>query len=219
MAIHLNSSTGELYLYGVVGFDSADDGSFNDSDVAESLDRLRGKRVKVYINSPGGGFSQGVAIYNLLKRHRAGVETIVDGLAGSIASIIFLAGSRRVMMANSKLMIHRAIAATSGNVGDFSKMADLLDQHDQVLLDIYAGYMVGKTRSEIAAMLEAETWLTPSEAYAMGLATDLTPATSKQTPKVAAWFQRPPSDLLEANGVVTPCLWDQRREFMRLRYR
>jgi ATP-dependent Clp protease protease subunit len=217
--LHLNSAAGELFAYGVVGFDSADDGSFNDTDIAEALSRIGNRRAKVYINSPGGSFSAGVAIYNLLRRHRAGVDTFVDGLAGSIASVIFLAGQRRTMMANSMLMIHRAIASTHGNVSDFSKMAATLDQHDEVLLDIYASFIEGKSRQEIAAMLDAETWLSPAEALALGLATDLTATASRQQPKIAAWFQRPPSDLLAANGVVTASLWDQRRQLMKLRYR
>jgi ATP-dependent Clp protease protease subunit len=62
--------------------------------------------INLYVNSPGGSVFEGIAIHNMLKRHKAKVNVHVDALAASIASVIAMAGDTIFMPKNSMLMIH-----------------------------------------------------------------------------------------------------------------
>ena len=64
--------------------------------------------INVHINSYGGHASEGIAIYNVLRGHKAKVTTICEGFACSAASVVFMAGSVRIMQPASLLMVHHA---------------------------------------------------------------------------------------------------------------
>ena len=71
--------------------------------------------ITVRINSMGGEVAEGVAIFNALRAHPARVTTVCDGMACSIASVIFMAGDERVMNEASLLMIHNAWTCRAGH--------------------------------------------------------------------------------------------------------
>jgi len=215
MAIHVRDA--ELHLYGLIGVDSLDEASFNAKDVAMALSEIGNRKAIIYINSPGGSVSDGLAIYNQLKRHKAGVDTHVDGLAASAASIVFLAGSRRTMARNSRLMIHRAHTLAVGNASDLQKTAQILSDHDSMLLDIYSDAMTTTPRAKIEAMLDAETWFDAKSAKEVGLATSIAFEPSSQVPALAAWFKNPPASLLALHNVKADA-WAARSRMMRLKY-
>ena len=128
--------------------------------------------INVYINSYGGSVSQGFAIYNLLKEHKAKITTYCSGFACSIASIIFLAGDERVMQDASLLMIHNPFCMAVGNASELRKQADDLDKMAQVSVDIYCK-ATGLSEEVIKEMMDKETWITSKEAYELGFATSL----------------------------------------------
>lgn len=128
------------------------------------------KTLNVYINSPGGDVFEGVAIYNMLKRHKAHVNIHVDGLAASIASVIAMAGDTITMPSNAMLMIHNAWLYTAGNSKDLREAADMLDKVDTSIRQSYinkAGDKIGE--DDLITLMEAETWLTAQEAFDYGL--------------------------------------------------
>jgi len=128
------------------------------------------KTLNVYINSPGGDVFEGVAIYNMLKRHRAHVNVHVDGLAASIASVIAMAGDSIIMPSNAMMMIHNAWMWTAGNAKDLREAAGMLDKVDTSIRQSYLVKTGDKlSEDDLITLMEAETWLTAQEAYDYGL--------------------------------------------------
>ena len=131
------------------------------------------KNINVYINSYGGEVSEGLAIYNALKRHKAKVTTYCDGFACSIASVIFMAGDERIMSTASLLMIHNAwMEYVSGNANQLRKQADDLDVITQASINAYMS-CVNIKEEELKAMLDSEKWLEYKEALEKGFATSV----------------------------------------------
>lgn len=126
--------------------------------------------INVYINSYGGEVAEGLAIYNALRRHKAKVRTFCDGFACSIASVIFMAGDERIMNEASLLMIHNAWTWASGNAAELRKQAEDLDKITQASVEAYKAHSSLK-EEEIKALMDAETWILPSEALDCGFAT------------------------------------------------
>lgn len=126
--------------------------------------------LEVHINSGGGDVFDGLAIKNALESHQGPVTTIVDGIAASIASVIAMAGTNRVMMPGSMLMIHDALSYAGGNAAELTKMAQTLDEVSDNLAGVYARAAGGLPEQWRAAMKE-ETWYTADQAVAAGLAT------------------------------------------------
>ncbi|BAU27626.1 ATP-dependent Clp protease protease subunit [Aneurinibacillus soli] len=128
------------------------------------------KTLNVYVNSPGGDVFEGVAIYNMLKRHKAHVNVHVDGLAASIASVIAMAGDTIYMPSNAMLMIHNAWMYTAGDSNALREAADMLDKVNTSLRQSYLD-KAGDALSEedLTTLMDNETWLTAQEAFDYGL--------------------------------------------------
>jgi len=145
-------------------------GGFSAIAMSEALKNAGGKDVTVRINSPGGLISEGVAIYNQLKSYARKVRVVVDGMAGSIASVIALAGSEIIMGDGSMMFIHMPLMGmTWGNAEQLRKQADDLDKFGETLIDIYEK-RTGMSREDILAMMKSERYLTPREAVDMKFA-------------------------------------------------
>lgn len=126
--------------------------------------------IEVHINSYGGEVAEGLAIYNALRGHTARVKTVCDGLACSIASVIFMAGDERVMRKASLLMIHNAWAYGEGNAAELRKQADDLDAITEASKVAYLS-RISIDADELTALMDAETWIAPERAVEMGFAT------------------------------------------------
>lgn len=134
------------------------------ADVLEALNGLTGD-LDIYINSGGGSVFSGMSIYNILSRYKGNKTVYVDGLAGSIASVIAMAGDKIVMPKNSFLMIHKPLCEVGGNANDFRKMADTLDTIEQGIINVYATKLKdGVNIDDIKEMVNNETWLTGEQA-------------------------------------------------------
>lgn len=198
------ADTSEIFLEGVVGADWTGEG-ITTAGVADALKHMKG-RATIRINSPGGSADEGMAIYNLLRRHAGGVDTHNEALAASAASIIFLAGDRRTMERGSKLMIHRAHAISIGNQESMRKMADVLDLYDSDMAKLYAEFM-DKPVDEVLSLMNEETWFDADSALGANLATHLSPTVKKKTAAAAAWFKHPPQDLFDEGSVEQATAW------------
>ena len=162
----------ELYIYGDISACPQDDG-ISAASLSMQLAALQGvSQINVYINSYGGDVSEGVAIYNALKRHNAKIVTYCDGMACSIASVIFMAGDERIMCNPSFLMIHDAWTYAAGNADDFRKAADDLDVITTASISAYMAHCK-LSEQELRAKMKAETWLTHTQALEMGFATSI----------------------------------------------
>jgi ATP-dependent protease ClpP protease subunit len=191
--LKVNAKTSEIFIYDVIGKDFYG-GGVDAKQVVEALDSLNGKRATVRINSPGGVADEGIAIFNALKRYHGGVDTIVDSLAASAASVVALAGESRLTAPGARWMIHRAMTVAIGNSEDLTKAAETLATYDQSLVEIYSKYMPSDT--DILALMSAETWYTASEAIDIGLSNGTVEPVSA-SPMNAAWFHKAPIDLAD----------------------
>lgn len=120
------------------------------------------------INSPGGDVFAGRAMAQAIREHGHDVIAHVDGYAASAASILVVAATKAVMAPGSMLMIHNAWTLTMGNAADHAATAELLAKIDGGLAATYAGRGKGDA-AHYAALMDAETWMTPEEALSEGL--------------------------------------------------
>lgn len=129
--------------------------------------------IEVHINSYGGDVAEGVAIYNALRQSGKHVTTVCDGFACSIASVVFMAGERRVMNPASLLMLHEpSFPRAGGNAKQLRKQADDLDVIAQLSKTAYLA-PGGIEPDELDAVMAAETWVSPEQAVEWKLATDI----------------------------------------------
>ncbi|WP_175809405.1 head maturation protease, ClpP-related [Burkholderia cenocepacia] len=145
-----------------------------------------GVPVVVNLNSPGGDFFEGVAIYNLLRQHDAEVTVNVMGLAASAASVIAMAGDKILMGDGAFLMIHNAWSVAVGNRHDFITAAETLAPFDDAMASLYAKRS-GMSKADAAALMDKQTWISADQAIKNGMATGLLDdtATSKGDTKAA----------------------------------
>ena len=181
-ALETNNKEADIYIFGDITswewFEN-DVSSYTLSKELQELDKDI-EFINVHINSYGGEVAEGLAIYNMLRNHKAKVRTYCDGFACSIASVIFMAGDERIMNNASLLMVHNAWMRTAGNAEKLRKDADDLDKITQASIEAYKS-RVNITEEKIKELLDNETWILPSEALEMGFATSIIgePATEK----------------------------------------
>jgi len=197
-ALEVKDKEADVYIFGDITswewFEN-DVSSYTLSKELQELDKDI-EVINVHINSYGGEVAEGLAIYNMLRSHKAKVRTIVDGFACSIASVIFMAGDERIMNAASLLMVHNAWMYTAGNAEQLRKDADDLDKITQASIEAYKS-RVNISEDEIKKLLDEETWILPSEALEMGFATSIVGETT--TEKAAASARKALFNLLKNN--------------------
>jgi ATP-dependent protease ClpP protease subunit len=146
------------------------------SDVAQALIELPKSvgEITVHINSFGGEVAEGIAIYNALRSHPAKVTTVCEGFACSIASVIFMAGSKRVMRPASMLMLHNASMMAKGDPKALRKAAEDLDTITELSKTAYLEHATEALTPEmLTEIMDAETWVKPETAIEWGLATEI----------------------------------------------
>lgn len=158
-----------ISIFDVIGIDGWTGEGVTAKRIGGALRSIGGKPVTVSINSPGGDMFEGLAIYNLLREHPAEVTVKVMGLAASAASIIAMAGDRIEVGLGSFLMIHNAWGAVIGNRHDWRAAADVFEQYDAAMADIYAA-RTGQPVKDIARMMDAESFIGASDAVKKGFA-------------------------------------------------
>lgn len=145
------------------------------SRVAAALRAIGKRDVVVNINSPGGDYFEGLAIYNTLRDHPAKVTVKVLGVAASAASVIAMAGDEVQIARAGFLMIHNTWIVAMGDRHALREAADWLEPFDQVAVDIYAA-RTGLDPKAIAKMLDREKWIGGAEAVENNFADDFLPA-------------------------------------------
>lgn len=164
----------DIFIYGeITKWAWEEFGEVSSITFKNDLDELGDvSKINLYINSPGGSVFEGLAIYNMLKRHEARIIVHVDALAASIASVIAMVGDEIRMPENSLMMIHNAWTWTSGNAEQLRKAADDLDRINQSAIQTYLQKAGDKLDEEtLKQLLDDETWLSAEEAFDYGLCT------------------------------------------------
>lgn len=166
------SDDNSISVFGEIGYDWWTDTNNTVDRISAALRSIGNRDVVVNINSPGGDFFEGLAIYNALKEHPYKVTVKVLGMAASAASIIAMAGDEVKVARAGFLMIHNTLVYGGGNRHTLRETADTLESFDKVLVDLYRARTDIST-DEISAMLDAETWIGGSEAVDKGFADSL----------------------------------------------
>lgn len=168
------NKTGELLLYGNIASESFWGEEITPKAIDSELKALGDiDTLNVYVNSGGGSVFAGQAIFNIIKRHGAKVKNAyIDGLAGSIASIIPMACDKVFMPSNAMMMIHNPLMGARGYASDLRKAADMLDKVRDVIVGVYAEKS-GQEAANLEVLMDAESWLTAKEAIELGLADEL----------------------------------------------
>lgn len=179
--------TVEVLIYGDIG-DSWYGESVTAQQFVKDLQVIKDKNLVVRINSYGGSVSDGVAIYNAIKRHPKSKIVEIDGVAVSIASLIAMAGDTVRMAENALFMVHAPWGMSVGNAADMRKYADVLDKYAEAMATSYAA----KTGEASEAMYElladgADHWYSASEAKDGGFVDEV--STAAQGEEAARYTQ------------------------------
>ena len=128
------------------------------------------KDIFLYINSPGGVVSSGLAIYDTMQYIRPDVSTLCIGQASSMGSFLLSAGEKgkRYSLPNSRIMVHQPSAGFQGQATDIQIHAKEILSLKERLNKIYSKH-TGKTIEEISDALERDNFMTADEAKKFGL--------------------------------------------------
>ena len=164
-----------ISIYDVIGDDTFDGSGVSSKRIAGALRKIGAQDIVVNINSPGGDFFEGVAIYNMLREHPHNVTVRVMGLAASAASLVAMAGDKIEISDIGFLMIHNAWALAMGNRHDMRAAADTLEPFDDAMASVYAKRSKSK-KADVAAWMDAEKWFNGEQAIEAGLADGVLPS-------------------------------------------
>ena len=129
------------------------------------------KDIHLYINSPGGSISAGMAIYDTMNFIKCDVSTICIGMAASMGSFLFAAGAKgkRLVLPNSEIMIHQPLGGTKGQASDIKIQADhilfIRNRMNRLLAE-----MTGQPIEVIERDTDRDNWMTAEDAVKYGLA-------------------------------------------------
>jgi ATP-dependent Clp protease, protease subunit len=128
------------------------------------------KDIALYINSPGGVVTSGLAIYDTMQYIRPDVATVCIGHAASMGSLLLTAGAKgkRVSLPNSRIMIHQPSGGAQGQATDIEIQAREILQLRQRLNEMYVRH-TGQSLDVIQSAVERDKFMSPEEAKAFGL--------------------------------------------------
>ena len=128
------------------------------------------KEISLYINSPGGVVSDGLAIYDTMQFIQSPVSTLCFGQAASMGSFLLAAGEKgkRYALPNSRIMVHQPSAGFQGQATDIEIHANEVLSLKKRLNEIYSKH-TGKTVEEIKSALERDNFMTAETAKSFGL--------------------------------------------------
>jgi len=173
---------GKILIHGEIGSEIDRDGNIivKGVDLMDVVEQWKAQKetaqsFEVEIDSPGGYCHVGHSIYEFLKTIQQPVTTIAVNQCASIATIIFLAGERRV--ATCPLMIHNPWNVVQGDADQIQKEADELRTEEDKIISIYSKH-TGLEKIALDALMKIETYIPPEKAVTLGFATETGEATA-----------------------------------------
>ena len=129
------------------------------------------QEITMYINSPGGEVSSGLALYDVMKAIQCPIRTVCVGTAASMAAILFLSGDKRDMLAHSKVMIHDPLIpdGIGGSALKVDAVARNLMQTRQTIANIISRH-TGKSLEDVLAKTASDSYFDAEQAVKWGLA-------------------------------------------------
>ena len=126
--------------------------------------------INLYINSPGGSVSAGMAIYDTMNFVKPDVSTICIGLAASMGAFLLSAGKKgkRICLPNAEVMIHQPLGGAQGQATEIEIAANHILKTKKKL-NTFIANNCGRTYEEVAAATDRDNWLSAEEAKEFGL--------------------------------------------------
>ena len=128
------------------------------------------KDITIYINSPGGSVTAGMAIYDTMQYIKCDVSTICIGMAASMGAFLLAGGTKgkRFALPNSEIMIHQPSGGAQGQATEIQIVAEQILKTKKKLNEILS-QNTGKSYEEIARDTERDNWMTAEEALSYGI--------------------------------------------------
>jgi ATP-dependent Clp protease protease subunit len=128
------------------------------------------KDIQLYINSPGGSVTAGMAIYDTMQYIKCDVQTICSGMAASMGAFLLSSGAKgkRIALPNAEIMIHQPAAGTQGKVTDMEIDVEHFLRIKKRMNELLA-QNCGKDADQVRLDTERDNWLTAEEAKEYGL--------------------------------------------------
>jgi ATP-dependent Clp protease protease subunit len=128
------------------------------------------KEIAMYINSPGGVVTSGMAIYDTMQYIKSPISTVCVGMAASMGSFLLAAGEpgHRIALPNARIMVHQPSGGFRGQASDIERHAEDIIKTKRRLNELYAKH-TGKPVEEIERALDRDNFLSSEEAKAFGL--------------------------------------------------
>ena len=132
------------------------------------------KDITLYINSPGGYVSAGLAIYDTMQHVRPNIATICIGSCASMAAVLLAAGTKgkRYALPHSRIMLHQPSGAATGQSTDIQITAKEILRTKETLAEIVAKH-TGKSIDEVREKTDRDFYMSPEEAKAFGVIDDV----------------------------------------------
>ena len=129
------------------------------------------KDINLYINSPGGSVTAGLAIYDTIQHVKSDVQTICLGQAASMAALILTAGSsgKRMMLPSSRVLIHQPWGGARGQARDIGIQSREIVRLKKMTINYFAKH-TGKEPEQIASDMERDLYMSAQEAVEYGIA-------------------------------------------------
>ncbi len=142
------------------------------------------KDINLYVNSPGGVVSAGLAIYDTMQHVKCDVATTCIGMAASMGAVLLTAGAhgKRAALKNAKVMIHQPLGGVQGQASDIEIEAKEIIRTKKQLSQIIADH-AGKTLEDIIRDSDRNHWMTADEAKDYGLVDQVMASTKKNSKK------------------------------------
>lgn len=127
------------------------------------------EEIKMYINSPGGIVSSGLAIKDTMDFIKNDVSTVCVGMAASMGAFILTNGTKgkRYAMPHSSILFHNLSSGAGGNISDIRIAVNHMERTNSILQSIIVEN-TGRTPEEVAKALDRDNWMTPEEALEFG---------------------------------------------------
>ena len=128
------------------------------------------KEISMYINSPGGVVTSGLAIYDTMQYIKSPVTTLCMGMAASMGSLLLCAGApgQRIALPNARIMVHQPSGGFRGQASDIMRHAEDILKTKQRLNEIYVKH-TGRTMEEVETTLDRDHFMSSEEAKAWGI--------------------------------------------------
>ena len=128
------------------------------------------KEISMYINSPGGVVTSGLAVYDTMQFIRPAVSTLCTGQAASMGSLLLAAGHKdmRFSLPNSRIMVHQPSGGFQGKASDIERHAEDIIKTKRRLNELYAKHC-GRTYEEVERTLDRDSFMSAEEAKEWGI--------------------------------------------------